>query len=126
MQGLPRNLLPRKLLNFNRHFRLTRKQDFQHVFAKPEKVTRKHMLALYRTNSLPHARLGIIIAKHLAKRAVDRNRIRRLVRESFRCHKDNLAGLDIVLMVRAGWQILDNQALRDEVEQLWQAMSPQK
>jgi|GEM_PF-3976772 len=42
------------------------------------------------------ARLGMAVAKKCAKRAVDRNRLKRLARESFRQHKHSLAGFDIV------------------------------
>jgi len=45
------------------------------------------------------ARLGLAVAKKCAKRAVDRNRLKRLARESFRQHKQSLAGFDIVLLV---------------------------
>ena len=37
-----------------------------------------------RQNQLPHARLGVVVAKRLAPRAVTRNTIKRLTRELFR------------------------------------------
>jgi ribonuclease P protein component len=46
------------------------------------------------------ARLGLAITKRVAPRAVDRNRIKRLVRESFRRHKSALGSVDVVIRLR--------------------------
>ncbi len=43
------------------------------------------------------ARLGVVVAKKLLKRAVDRNRVKRVVREQFRLHRGNLPGVDMVV-----------------------------
>lgn len=45
-------------------------------------------------------RLGLAIAKKRAKRAVDRNKIKRIARESFRAHQMEFAGLHLVVMNR--------------------------
>ncbi len=37
-----------------------------------------------RSNELPHARLGVVVAKRFAPRAVTRNTIKRVTRELFR------------------------------------------
>ncbi len=46
------------------------------------------------------ARLGLAIAKKRAKRAVDRNRLKRVAREAFRHRREELSGLAIVVMNR--------------------------
>lgn len=120
--------LPRKLLNFNRKYRLVRKQDFEFVFAKPSKSTRHSLLALYRPNTLAHPRLGIIVGKRHIRTAVVRNRCRRVIRESFRQFGDQLGGLDIVVMVRTAIPALSKaagkQTLRHDIDTLWQALTP--
>src|SRR5436190_21971861 len=108
------------MLSFSREYRLRGKHDFQSVFAKPKKLTNKYLLALHIPNQKTHARLGIIIAKRHVKLAVDRNHLRRIIRESFRHHKQALKGLDIVILMRSKWSPLNNQALRDDVDYLWQ------
>ncbi len=48
-----------------------------------------------RPNSLGHARLGIVVAKRLAPRAVTRNQVKRLAREIFR--KSGLVAVDCIV-----------------------------
>lgn len=51
-------------------------------------------------NNRENGRLGIVVAKRYVKRAVDRNRVRRLIRECFRLEQDSLCGLDFVVLAR--------------------------
>lgn len=46
------------------------------------------------------ARLGMVTAKKVAPRAVDRNRVKRIVREVFRLWRPRLSGLDVVVRLR--------------------------
>lgn len=47
-----------------------------------------------------HARIGITVSKKIAPLSVSRNYARRIVREVFRRHADDFAGLDIVVRVQ--------------------------
>lgn len=49
------------------------------------------------------ARLGMAVAKRHAKKAVDRNLLKRLLRESFRQHGLSHRSLDLVVSLRAPW-----------------------
>lgn len=107
------------MFEFSRSYRLVSKQDFQSVFAKPHKLTHKSLIVLYKFNHLSCARLGIIISKHQVKLAVNRNRMRRVVRESFRQRKEALKGLDIVVLMRSECSPQGKKALRDDIDNLW-------
>jgi ribonuclease P protein component len=64
------------------------------------------------------SRFGVAIAKRIAPKSVDRNRLKRLARESFRRHAAKAAGLDLVLMPRGALAELDAGAWIREVEVL--------
>ena len=78
---------------------------------------------LYRASDRDTARLGLAVAKKRLKRAVDRNRIKRLIRESFRQHRAILGGLDIVVLVKAGIEQADNRALLRALQRHWRHLS---
>ena len=74
-------------------------------------------------NSKSHARLGMAVPKRQLKRAVDRNRIKRLIRESFRKHQAQLQGLDVVVLVRHGIVKLDNETVFRALDKHWDLLS---
>ncbi len=64
---------------------------------KSTNVKSKHLLFCFKENlSGDFSRIGLAIPKKMAKRAVDRNKIKRMVRERFR-NSSNSAALDIVV-----------------------------
>lgn len=69
------------------------------------------------------ARLGIAVSRRVSKRAVDRNRIKRQVRESFRLWRDKLEPMDYVVVARSAARVADRRVLREQLEQLWQRFS---
>lgn len=74
---------------------------------------------LYRSNGLDRPRLGLAISKKCARRAIDRNRLKRLARESFRRAYRRLPGVDIVVMCTPRATAESNQRLFDALEQVW-------
>ncbi|UUZ46686.1 ribonuclease P protein component [Massilia sp. B-10] len=52
-----------------------------------------HFVLYTRSNELPHARLGVVVAKRFAPRAVTRNTIKRVTRELFRVRQAACDGL---------------------------------
>jgi ribonuclease P protein component len=112
------------MYEFSRQYRLVNKHEFQSVFAKSNKAVQKSLLALYQPNQRSHARLGMIISKNHVRLSVHRNRLRRLIRESFRHRKEALKGLDIIVLMRSKWSPLNNAALRDDLDCLWLKLTP--
>jgi ribonuclease P protein component len=98
--------------HFSRQQRLLTKNAFQFVFASPLKVKSKWLIALYRSNGLSYARLGLMISKRYLKRAVDRNYLKRILREIFRHHHRDLQGFDIVVMLRRSPETEEKAAWR--------------
>jgi ribonuclease P protein component len=72
-----------------------------------------------RPNGLPHARLALAVSRRVSLKAVVRNRIKRLVRESFRQTQATLPGLDIVVVARSTAGTTEPAKLRLSLERLW-------
>jgi len=66
--------------------------------------------------------MGLAISKRVSKRAVDRNRIKRLVRESFRRHRLELPPIDLMVMAREQAVNLPGPELLDELHLLWKKL----
>lgn len=81
------------------------------------------MTVLYRENQLDYPRLGLIVAKKTAKRAHERNRFKRITRESFRLMQEKLPTVDIVILSRQQIETADNQALFEEFNYVWKKIS---
>ncbi|GAB2804316.1 ribonuclease P protein component [Dyella kyungheensis] len=80
----------------------------------------------YRVNELGHPRMGLAISKRVSKRAVDRNRIKRLVRESFRRARLDLPAVDLMVMAREQACGLPGPELLAELQQLWKKLRSAK
>lgn len=112
-------------MSFPRSFSLKTKAEFKRVFDHSKKINQKHLLALFIKNKMVHARLGIIVSKRVSKSAVVRNRIKRIVRESFRLNQNYLTGLDIIVIARQQCDTLDKFNLRQGIDHLWNRLKTQ-
>nr|WP_272890706.1 ribonuclease P protein component [Stutzerimonas sp. S1] len=109
---------------FGREKRLLTPRQFKAVFDSPSgKVPGRNVLLLARENDLQHPRLGLVIGKKSVKLSVERNRIKRQIRETFRHHQLELAGWDIVIIARKGLADLDNPELAKQFAKLWKRLS---
>lgn len=86
---------------FPRAVRLLKPVEFERVFAENERARTESLLVMVRPNTLGQARLGMVIAKRLLPRAVDRNRVKRCVRETFRLQRRDLPAGDYVVRLIA-------------------------
>ncbi|AXO90673.1 ribonuclease P protein component [Pseudomonas parafulva] len=110
--------------DFSRDKRLLTPRHFKAVFDSPTgKVPGKNLLILARENGLDHPRLGLVIGKKSVKLAVQRNRLKRLMRDSFRLHQHSLAGLDIVIVARKGLGEVENPELHQHFGKLWKRLA---
>lgn len=103
---------------FARWHRLTRTDEFSSVFDFRRAIRGKLLTVHYRPrpDGENGARLGLVIGKKFVRRAVDRNQVKRVVRERFRCLRGDLPAVDVVvrLMVkspRIDRKMLDADAL---------------
>ena len=105
--------------SFSRDYRLTKAADYQYVFADAKRFGNPNFTLLVRANSLGHPRLGLAIAKKNVKLAINRNRIKRLIRESFRHEVSDLPSIDIIAMCRTSAVELPSSEIRTQLETQW-------
>lgn len=113
--------------DFCREKRLLTPRHFKAVFDSPSgKVPGKNVLLLARDNGLDHPRLGLVIGKKSVKLSVERNRLKRQIRESYRLNQEVLRGWDIVIVARKGLGDLDNPELAQQFGKLWKRLARSK
>jgi len=87
--------------------RLTKKKDFEKVLKQGKGFKQKTLFLKTIKNGLPQSRFGIIVSKKTAKKAVDRNKIKRQIREIFWKNIDKIKkGYDLVLIA---WPLIKNE-----------------
>ena len=108
---------------FARQQRLTQASEFKKVFVDPcARLGDANMLVLVRKNDKNTARLGLAVAKKQIKKAVARNRFKRLTRESFRQHLELLNNLDVVVVARSGALLKSNREILDLLSKQWHVL----
>ena len=106
---------------FPKTSRLLNTTDYKAVFGNAKlKVSCHHFLVLANRNTRSRARLGLVIAKKNVALAVQRNRIKRQLRNTFRHNKELLNKLDLVVLARKDADKLNNKDLIDTINSLWQ------
>lgn len=105
---------------FSKKLRLLGAADFQPVFKNARyKVSCQQLLLLAYDSGTPFPRLGLVIAKKNIAKAVQRNRVKRLLRESFRHNQGLLPTVDIVILARSGLATLTNEQITKKIERHW-------
>ena len=106
---------------FPRLYRLTKTDEFSSVFGFRKAIRSPHFLLHYRVKvpaEAEGARLGLVVAKRLLRRSVDRNLVRRLARECFRTMRPDLLSRDLVLRLASRPAQLDRKNLASEIRSL--------
>ena len=68
--------------------------------------------------------MGMATPRRFLKTAVKRNRVKRLIKESFRLNKDLLANKNVVIVVRR--PVADEQQFRADLGRIWHWVSELK
>jgi len=104
---------------FGKQLRLGKSGEFTRVFQNGRRATDKFFKVIAVQGNSEYPRLGMVVAKRHIPRAVNRNRVKRIIRESFRSHQDQLRGLDVVVMACEGCAKQPNPELFVSLEKHW-------
>ncbi len=106
-----------------RQYKLLNNAQFSAVFGHRKSTHGRYFSVHTLNNELGHARLGLAVSKRVSKKAVQRNRIKRQIKASFRLHSVDfgveLPAIDFVVVAKIGCAGQENQTLRGELDNLW-------
>lgn len=109
--------MPERLV-LPRRARLLSGGEFSRVFASRCARGNEYFRIHHAPSDQP--RLGLAVSRRVSKRAVERNRIRRQIRESFRLRRPDLEPSDYVVVARTAAAGTDGRQLRTALDELWQ------
>jgi len=111
--------------SFPRRLRLTRAIEFQQVFKNNFRISDACLTILVGKNAGDYPRLGFAIARKQVPKAVQRNALKRLLRESFRRNRTRLPARDMVIMVRREILASDAAGVRRALDRHWNSIIEQ-
>jgi ribonuclease P protein component len=115
----------RERLTFPAARRVRRKWEFDQLYARGKRLGNNHFGITVQPNDLGLARLGLAVASKPFGGSVPRNRIRRLIRESFRLRQHDLPEVDLVVSARTGAKAASAAQLRASLDGLWDKVKVQ-
>jgi len=114
------------MARFDKRARLRKPSEFKAVRDRGERLDGRLLDAIVSAGSGEGARLGLAIAGRNVSHATRRNRLKRMVRESFRQNAEHLPDVDVVITARRGAASPGTDAaVREELMQLWARIAAQ-
>lgn len=111
---------------FPRTRRLTNGAEYDAVFKQSRyRVNSAEFLVLACENGKQQSRVGTVVSKKVSGNAVERNRIRRLIKESFRLNFE-CEGLDVVVVARPPVKNQPNRETLDVLAKLWKQIEKKR
>ena len=110
-------------LRFGAELRLRSKLQFDAIYAGGRRIDDRFFGLRVKPNGLAHPRIGLAVAVKTAGGGVARNRIRRLIRESFRLAQHDLPAVDIVVAAKFPTRETPAATLRASLATLWQRVA---
>jgi ribonuclease P protein component len=103
---------------FPRKLRLIKTDEFSSVFNFRKRLAGSYLIIHYQFNQLNNPRLGLVVGKKTARLSVDRNYMRRVIRQLFRVHQYELDNIDLVIRVQKAFYTKDYLVIEQEFKKL--------
>lgn len=116
-------MLEKPSYHFPAQLKLRSAHEYQGAFGGSIKLVAGNIKIFAKPNELSFARLGLAISRKKTRNAVVRNRIKRIVRESFRLQRHELIAVDVVVIILRKVDDVDNKKLQLCLHTLWQRLS---
>ncbi|MCK5475746.1 MAG: ribonuclease P protein component [Candidatus Pacebacteria bacterium] len=102
-----------------KELRIRKQKDFENIYSKGVYCSEGFLAVKFIGNKELFSRFGFIVSKKISKKAVERNRIKRILRESIRLSKSQIKkGYDIILITRNGIESRTYREISNTVEKL--------
>jgi ribonuclease P protein component len=102
-----------------KEFRLRKQKDFENVFNRGAYFSEKFLMLKAVENNLSFSRFGFVVSKKISKKAVERNRVKRLMSESIRLSQEKIKpGFDVVFVSRVGAVDKSFEEIKEPMEKL--------
>jgi ribonuclease P protein component len=110
---------------FRRGDRLKKRYEFRQAQLSGRRIHTPHFLIVVQPNALQNTRLGITVTKKVGT-AVQRNRVKRVVREVFRRNRQLFpASHDVVFIAKRGCTDIDYGSLLSELQRAAKKLQPE-
>ena len=109
---------------FGRQRRLLAREQFDAVLGLPHvRMASGPFRLAARSNGTGFARLGLVVAKRVVRHSVDRNRVKRSIRETFRLAMNDLPAVDVVVRLAAPMPDIRETLPHEALNVLWQRLA---
>lgn len=116
---------PPPRLTFPPNRRVRRKVDFEAGYKRGRRFSDSLFTMTVRVNGVGGPRLGLAIAARTIGNAIARNRLRRMIRESFRHEQHRLPAADIIVGAKVGARSAPDPLRRQSLCALWKKIASQ-
>jgi ribonuclease P protein component len=98
--------------------KMIKTDDFSSVFNFRKRISMQYLAIHYQPNLHQRARLGLVVSKKIAKLAVNRNYMRRLLREFFRTQQHDICHVDLIVRVQKKFTRVEFILIKQEFDDL--------
>jgi ribonuclease P protein component len=111
-----------KIYSFPAKLKIKKNNEIKQLF-RQKKIAQNSLVIFSKQNNLSYPRLAVTITKKNIRTAVARNRIKRIIKESFRLHQNIIQGFDVIVKVYKEAGLLTNKEISQCLKKLWEKLS---